>query len=309
MIFRSFFRIVTLALFLVPIHAVGDNGAYEINQVCALDGCFPGDSPGFPVTISNTGTYIVTSNITVETLDDIAIRSTTPNVVLDLKGFQVSGPNICDGEPLSCGSGSGNGVLFQAQSQVSNGSIRGFGQWGVSVGDGSIITNIVTENNGSYGIRINSSSTVRDSIAIRNGDGFSVRKFSTLDSISATNNRGFGIALNGSPDDGGNVVRNCFVTENRDGIYDWGNSKIENCSIQRNQLAIDSFNGGTEISDSLILFNTRPLRNRGGENISSPPAPVVLRNLTINNNSLLIQNSSPGILIFTGDNVCDIDAC
>lgn len=301
--------LIALIISFAAERAIAQSGAFEINQACVAEGCFLGDDPGFPVTIENTGTYILTSNITVETLDDLAIVSGTPNVVLDLKGFHVSGPNICEGEPLSCGSGSGNGILLQEQSQISNGSIRGFGQWGVDVGDGSIITNIVTENNGSYGIRINSFSTVRDSVAIRNGEGFSARHFSTLDSVIATNNRGFGIALNGTSNDGGNVVRNCFVTGNRNGIYDWGNSKIENCSIQRNEIAIDSFNGGTEISESLVLFNGRPLRNRGGQNISTPPAPVVLRNMTINQNSFPIQNSTPGTLIFPGDNVCDIDAC
>jgi hypothetical protein len=291
------------------IDSEAQNGAFEINQTCAETGCFPGDDPGFPIWITTKGTYILTSNITVESLDDIAIRSTTANVVLDLRGFEISGPNECDGEPLVCGSGSGNGVIFLDQSQISNGAIRGFGQWGLSVGDGSIISNIVTENNGSYGFVINSFSTVRDSIAFRNSSGFSAASSSIFDSVSAINNRQFGIALNGSPTDGGNFVRNCFVRQNSDGIYDWGNSKIQNCSIQRNGLAIDSFNGGTEISDSLILFNTTPLRNRGGENISSPPSPVVLRNLTINNNAESIQNSSPGTLVFAEDNVCDDDAC
>ena len=44
-------------------HAV--DGVFEISQACVEFGCVPGDSAFFPVTISESGSYRLTSNIIV----------------------------------------------------------------------------------------------------------------------------------------------------------------------------------------------------------------------------------------------------
>jgi hypothetical protein len=41
------------------------DGVLEINQACVSVGCFPGDLAGFPVTISSTGSYRLTSSLDV----------------------------------------------------------------------------------------------------------------------------------------------------------------------------------------------------------------------------------------------------
>jgi hypothetical protein len=57
--------LLLLLLLVVASRAVAIDGVLEINQTCAVNtGCFAGDAPGFPVTISATGSYELTSNLT-----------------------------------------------------------------------------------------------------------------------------------------------------------------------------------------------------------------------------------------------------
>ena len=89
------------------------DGVVLINQSKAEAGnVTPGDAPGFPVTISESGSYRLSGNLTVPDANTTAI-STTRNVVLhmtlDLNGFAIRGVTVCAGEPLTCsptGSGS-----------------------------------------------------------------------------------------------------------------------------------------------------------------------------------------------------------
>ena len=51
-------------LFALATPALAVDGVLEINQTCAVQtGCFAGDSPGFPVTITQPGSYRLTSNL------------------------------------------------------------------------------------------------------------------------------------------------------------------------------------------------------------------------------------------------------
>lgn len=55
----------------------------------------PGDSAGFPVTISLPGSYRLSGNLTVPDADTDAILITADNITLDLNGFTIAGPTIC----------------------------------------------------------------------------------------------------------------------------------------------------------------------------------------------------------------------
>ena len=64
------------------------DGVVLIDQNHALAGNItPGDTPGFPVTISQPGSYKLSSNLTVPDADTTAIQITSNNVTLDLNGF------------------------------------------------------------------------------------------------------------------------------------------------------------------------------------------------------------------------------
>ena len=56
---------LTISLMFLGLVAAGE-GALEINHACASGpGCFPGDTPNYPVEITQPGSYLVTSNLTV----------------------------------------------------------------------------------------------------------------------------------------------------------------------------------------------------------------------------------------------------
>src|SRR5437867_140385 len=67
----------------------------------------------FPLTISEPGSYILVTNITVPDANTTAISITADNVTLDLGGFSIMGPTVCSGGPpvTSCApSGTGIGI-------------------------------------------------------------------------------------------------------------------------------------------------------------------------------------------------------
>src|SRR5208283_2371136 len=77
------------------------DGVVLIDQNRALaGGITPGDTPGFPVTISQTGSYRLTGNLTVPDVNTGGIVVTADHVTIDLNGFSIIGPG---------GTGTGNG--------------------------------------------------------------------------------------------------------------------------------------------------------------------------------------------------------
>ena len=134
---RSFILpLLTLALAL-PVFAV--DGVLEINQAKALAGdVSTGDAPGFPVTLA-PGNYLLTSDLLVVGNADISAIEVTSNTTIDLNGFTIRGPIVCDGAPLpTCnGSGSGSGIRRVGSIRhvvIKNGTVRGFGAEGIRIG-------------------------------------------------------------------------------------------------------------------------------------------------------------------------------
>jgi hypothetical protein len=73
-----------------PVWAV--DGVTEINQTTITA------SGGFPYSISTSGSYRLTSNVTVPDVNTTAIVITAPGVTLDLNGFAILGPVTCSGD-------------------------------------------------------------------------------------------------------------------------------------------------------------------------------------------------------------------
>lgn len=100
-----------------PVSAVTiDNGIVLITQADALaGGVTPGDTPGFPVTISVGGSYRLASNLTVTTLvNGIEVRAN--EVTIDMAGFTLAGSGV-----------GRNGITsFNRSMTVQNGTVRGF---------------------------------------------------------------------------------------------------------------------------------------------------------------------------------------
>lgn len=110
-----------------------------IDQNKALaGGITPGDTPGFPITLSQPGSYKLTSNLTVPAgMDGIVMA--VDGITLDLNGYTIAGPIVCTrtGSTVSCPvSGYTSGVRAELYSTgigsvVRNGSVKGFkyGVW------------------------------------------------------------------------------------------------------------------------------------------------------------------------------------
>lgn len=112
--------------------AAASDGVIEINHASALSGgVTPGDAPGYPVTLSQGGSYRLTGNLN-SPIATGAIVIEAAMVTLDLGGFMVASTNVCSGyPPSSCAvSGGAAGIIaetFAGFAVVRNGGVRGMG--------------------------------------------------------------------------------------------------------------------------------------------------------------------------------------
>jgi len=182
----------------------------QINQACATTGgCFPGDAAGFPVTITQPGSYRLTGNLTLSAINTDAVDVTVSGVTLDLGGFTLQGPETCSGigSSISCGPSetSGSGVYVTSSETgvvtIRHGVIRGFydgvaSQLSTSL-DLATLSDLRLLGNLNGGALLNLSALVRDVNASYNGgDGLVAR--GSLTSIVAVGNGGNGIDAGGS---------------------------------------------------------------------------------------------------------------
>jgi hypothetical protein len=202
--------------------ALASDGVLEINQTCATTtGCFAGDAPLFPVTITparagaGSGSYRLTSNLEIAGAGTTAIEITANAVLLDLGGFAIEGPVTCIGVPVaSCSpAGAGIGVLGSSDVTVKNGTITGMGGDavqltfssraeglnvlhnggdGIVLGDESIARGNIVASNGGTGLRCNSQCVVLENTSTGNGSDGIVVPSGTVNGNSASRNGGRG---------------------------------------------------------------------------------------------------------------------
>jgi hypothetical protein len=102
----------------------------------------PGDTPGFPVTISVPGSYRLTSNLTVTTTaNGIEVRAN--EVTIDMGGFTLAGSGV-----------GRNGIAsFNRSMKVEHGTVRGFTNDGVrSIAQFLTVSDMVITANGRNGV-------------------------------------------------------------------------------------------------------------------------------------------------------------
>jgi hypothetical protein len=198
--------LLVLLLSLLSAPAFASDGVLEINQTCAVQtGCFPGDAPGYPITIAAGGSYRLTSNLLYLGTGTDTIQLQASLITLDLGGFSIQGPSSCSfsGSGVLCsGAGAGgsvstingrtscpfgntvrngtilnaagNAVELCASSRVVDVTIIGANADGIFVNEGSIVERCNVVLAGTIGIWAPSSSVfdsvVRDSG--RAGDSF-----------------------------------------------------------------------------------------------------------------------------------------
>lgn len=216
-------RNLSLALILLGLHSFGqqagsttvrrspvisDTGGavVQIDQSRALaGGVTPGDNPGFPVTISQPGSYRLTGNLSIPDLNTTGIQITADFVTLDLNGFGIIGPAVCGTLSATLCPPAGLGIGIQAappsgvgQSasprgvRIRNGSVTGMGQIGILLGgDGSFVERVMADSNVGGGMSV--AGAVIESVATQNGS-FGIDADIVKDSI-VSGNAGDGIIL------------------------------------------------------------------------------------------------------------------
>ncbi len=148
------------------------DGILEISQACVATGCFPGDTPGFPVHTQDARSYVLTSNLSLPSGSTTAIEL-GDYATLDLGGFTITSTAACTGAlTVTCtGSSTGTGVRGGDGVTIRNGTIRGMGDAGLRAGAGSLVDHVLLEGNAGGGVHADDGRgwIVRNSKVVRNG--------------------------------------------------------------------------------------------------------------------------------------------
>ena len=170
----------------VPAHAAGE---ILITHAKALVGnVTPGDTPGYPVSLTRPGSYELASNLFVAA-GKIGIQVTSANVTIDLNGFTMQGSGVA-----TYGiQGSLNRATNSAT--IKNGTITGFKFDGIIAGGRFwSIENMRVAGNGGYGIRVGDNAHIRSSTSSENGsDGALCENLCLVERSATTSNGGSGI--------------------------------------------------------------------------------------------------------------------
>jgi hypothetical protein len=254
----------------IPCTAYAVDGVVLIDQSHALAGSItPGDAPGFPVTISQRGSYRLSGNLVVPDANTTAIQIAADHVSLDLNGFSIIGPVACTGSPAVCPTG-GQGVGISSGApetlssprgiRVFNGGVRGMGSFGIGIfGAGSIVERVTVDSNAGGGIIING--TVLESAANLNGP-FGIFATIVRGSI-ADDNTGNGIVMDAI---GGVAIGNVASFNGQNGILS------PNATVTANTMVRNVAFGISAICPSSIVGNTIVGNTQGS--IATPSGPT-----------------------------------
>ncbi|MBK7950011.1 MAG: right-handed parallel beta-helix repeat-containing protein [Deltaproteobacteria bacterium] len=296
------FSLVFLLCLTISGAASADDGVLEINQSCAVNtGCFAGDTAGFPVTITTTGSYRLTATLTLPNENTNGIEISANSVSLDLNGFEIAGPVACQSRPVSCTPSSGTGSAVDSSgftgTTVANGRIRGMGFRGLDLSAYAIVEGVALTSNRAQQIVVGAGSIVRNNIASFGGNtGISAGAGAVVTGNTANNHGNAGISagsgstvagnsayLNGSDgiivSSGSTVVGNLVYANLGDGIQTTSSSMVQRNTIREN--ALFGIRNVSALSPTAYRNNTIYLNQTGevedgvdlGGNYCAPACP------------------------------------
>lgn len=179
-------------------HSAHAHAQATIDQAKVMaGGVTPGDGPGFPLKLSAPGTYKLTGNLIVPGgLDGILVN--VPNVTIDLNGFSIIGPGVCNrnagtGAVTCVGAAGPRGIDAlsalggsDSATTILNGTVRGFIQ-GIGLQSGRLERVNVMHNNG-YGVSSGGVALIERCYAHLNmSSGFSLIVARVTGSVSSMN--------------------------------------------------------------------------------------------------------------------------
>ena len=275
-VWRRMTQVCMLAAISSSLYAV--DGVILIDQNHALIGNLtPGDAPGFPVTISQPGSYRLSGDLIVPDANTTGIQITADHVTLDLNGFAIIGPIVCTSRPANCPPPT-QGIGIQADRgptqdgpraiRIFNGTVRGMGSTGIFItGLGGLIERVTADSNAGGGLLI--AGSVIESTATRNGT-FGIFAIIVRDSF-ATDNHEVGIQLDSS---GGVATGDIASFNGTDGISAPNGTVTSNTTVRNNSFGI------TAVCPSSIIGNTVVSNSLGSITITSGTGCVQVNNAT-----------------------------
>ncbi len=296
----------------------------EIDQDCAVNtGCFDGtDSAGFPVTISEPGSYRLAGNLDLSVFsspeDVTAISIESSNVRLDLKGFAIRGTTTCTGTPVtSCSpEGLGRGISVDSghtNVRIANGSVHGTGQYGVYCGSPCRVKGISVAENGQGGIRADAQGVVVDATARRNERyGIYLWAGGTVRGSIGAGNKDIGIIIAS-----GSVVDSRATNNGRDGIQVTQSTVVDSSadgngldgirlvdSRAHGNIATDNSEAGFACYDCSLIDNVA--QNNGTVGISFNNTSNAWKGNRLFGNS---SGAFSGSAVSLGNNACGSSLC
>jgi hypothetical protein len=253
-------RWLAALLVLVPAPVLAAPGVIEISQARALaGGVTPGDAPGFPVTLSQPGSYALASSLVVSATNTTGIDVAADSVAIDLNGFAIAGPVACSGrgDSVTCSPmmSSGNGIGFVGYRHVSvrNGLVYGFvngiagssdcrveevianrnQEYGILLGAGGcVFLHVIASENRGSGIAAGAGCEASESVAFANrGDGIFLGAEGVLRGNNARRNGGSGLRAGA----GSTLTRNLASDNGESGVEAAYGSMVEGNLVVGNQ--------------------------------------------------------------------------
>jgi len=260
--------VTVLTLWMAAAAAV--DGVIEINQARAfVGGVTPTDTPGFPVTIGESGSYRLTGDLKVQDANTTAIVVSASDVTIDFNGFGILGVTVCtqrsDSTVICIPTGSGDGVraLSTDASSMENvtvrgGTVRGMGRFGVTLsGNQSRIEYMRALSNGLSGLGVNTVTLSR----------------------------------------GGAVLFSTGINNGTDAIF------VGSDGLARGNVAVGNGRNGIRANErSAVLDNTMTRNANTGLNVSSGSGYA--NNVISNNNGGNANPQVSGTGVQMGGNVC-----
>ncbi len=165
-------------VFMLPLAAWAVDGVREISHQGALaGGITPGDAPGYPVTLSQPGSYRLTSDLTQPKTETAVIEVLSEDVSIDLNGFGIQGTNVCTlstriesglvlPDDVTCANTSGARAIAGAADrlEVRNGRITGMAGGGIDAGVGARIADLHISHTGGASLLLDDGATVRNAV-------------------------------------------------------------------------------------------------------------------------------------------------
>jgi hypothetical protein len=250
---RMIFLLLLLLLLVIPVPALATDGVLEINQTCVQTGCFSGDVPGWPVSITAPGSYRLTSNLIVPDKDTSGIQVAASDVGIDLNHFAIiragceDAATPCTASPQGAGSGVFRMLFSHRGISVKNGSITGMGSDGLRLGDQAHVSNVRVRWNGGTGMFTGDDAVLSGNIVYSNGLGGIVAENGAIISGNTVSGNGAdGIGSN----NGSAVLGNTVYQNGSNGIVtSTGSTIIDNTAFGNGTITtadgIKAFSGCT----------------------------------------------------------------